>query len=130
MYIYYNPNPRGDIRSGDCVIRALAKACNLSWEETYLELSMLGFRMGDMPSANHVWSEFLRSYGFNRFSFPNTCPACYTVRDFCIDHPRGLYVLATGSHVVTVIDGDYYDSWDSGDEVPAFFFKKEDERWR
>lgn len=124
MYVYYNPNPRGEIRSGDCTVRALTKAIGESWEAVYLELSMLGFRMGDMPSANQVWGEFLRSYGFNRYSLPNTCPACYTVRDFCVDHPSGLYVLATGSHVVTVEDGNYYDSWDSGDEVPAYMFER------
>ena len=41
------------------------------------------------------------------------------------DHPQGLYVLATGTHVITVIDGDYYDSWDSGDKIPLYYFKKE-----
>lgn len=124
MYKYFNPNPRGDIRSGDCVIRALSKAIGESWEFVYTELCMVGFRMGDMPSANHVWAEFLRSYGFNKFVLPDTCPACYTIRAFCADHPEGLYVLATGSHVVTVVDGDYYDSWDSGDEVPAYMFER------
>lgn len=127
MYKYYNPNPRGDIRSGDCVIRALAKATGLTWEEVYLELSMLGFRMGDMPSANQVWAEFLRSYGFRRYAISNTCPACYTVAQFAEEHGRGLYVLATGTHVVTVLDGDYYDSWDSGDEVPVYYFRKGDQ---
>lgn len=85
---------------------------------------MVGFRMGDMPSANQVWAEFLRSYGFVMTTIPNTCPACYTIRDFCIDNPRGLFVLGTGVHVVTVVDGDYYDSWDSGDVVPIYMFER------
>jgi len=124
MYVYFNPNPRGDIRSGDCVVRALSKAIGESWEAVYLELSMLGFRMGDMPSANQVWAEFLRSYGFTRRAIPDTCPMCYTIRQFCEDNPRGLYVLATGTHVVTAVDGNYYDSWDSGDEVPVYIFER------
>lgn len=124
MYIYYNPNPRGDIRSGDCTIRALSKAVGRSWEEVYIELSMIGFRMGDMPSANQVWGEYLRGYGFSMKTIPDRCPACYTIRDFCIDNPKGLFVLGTGVHVVTAIDGDYYDSWDSGDEVPIYMFER------
>ena len=38
------------------------------------------------------------------------------------DHPKGIYVVATGSHVVAVVNGDYYDSWDSGDEIVAYYF--------
>jgi hypothetical protein len=34
-------------------------------------------------------------------------------------------MLATGTHVVAVIDGNYYDTWDSGDEVPIALWKKE-----
>ena len=60
-----------------------------------------------------------------RYLIPNSCPDCYTVRDFCFDNPRGAFLLATGSHVVTVIDGDYYDTWNSGSEVPIYFWTKE-----
>ena len=56
---------------------------------------------------------------------PNTCPDCYTIADFCNDHPYGTYILATGTHVVAVIDGDYYDTWDSGNEIPIFYWQKE-----
>lgn len=122
MYNFYNPNPRGVKSAGDCAIRALSLAVSKSWEEVYLELSMLGFRLGDMMSANHVWDEYLRGYGFKRHMLPDTCPVCYTVSDFCNDHGLGLYVLATGSHVVTVVDGDYFDAWDSGGEIPLYYY--------
>lgn len=81
--------------------------------------------MHDMPSSNSVWGSYLKENGFKRYIIPNECPNCYTIKDFCSDYPIGLYILATGSHVVTVIDGDYYDSWDSGKEIPIYFFKKE-----
>ena len=38
MYSYFNPNPIKNKRVGDCVIRAISKALNQSWEETYIEL--------------------------------------------------------------------------------------------
>lgn len=125
MYIFYNPNPKGS-NIGDCVIRALTKACDMTWDDVYLDLMLLGFAMKDMPSANHVWGTYLMQNGFQRFALPNTCPDCYSISDFCNDHPKGTYVLATGSHVITTIDGNYYDSWDSGREVPAYLFAKGD----
>jgi hypothetical protein len=33
--------------------------------------------------------------------------------------------VGTGTHVVAVIDGDYYDAWDSGNEVIDRYFTRE-----
>ena len=55
---------------------------------------------------------------------PEECPVCYTVEDFCREYPEGTYILATGTHVVTVIDGDYYDTWESGSEPIIYYWKK------
>lgn len=82
--------------------------------------------MKDMPSSNEVWMSYLHKRGFNRYIIPSTCPDCYTVSKFCRDHPQGIYLLATGTHVVAVINGNYFDTWDSGSEVPIFYFKKEE----
>lgn len=125
MFRYFNPNPRGKI-AGDCVIRAISKATGKSWRSVYRELCAVGSELGDMPSANPVWGAYLRQLGFERHTVPNTCPDCYTVRDFCDEHPYGTYILATGSHAVAVVDGDYYDIWDSGDEMPTYLFLMEE----
>jgi len=34
-------------------------------------------------------------------------------------------ILATGTHVIAVGDGNYYDTWDSGQEVPIYYWRKE-----
>lgn len=120
-YIYFNPNPMGK-RVGDCVIRAISKLTGRDWESTYLGIMAAGFELCDMPSSNNVWAAYLKRLGYRRNVIPNTCPNCYTVRDFCLDNPHGIFLLATGSHVVTVVDGDYYDAWDSGDEVPIYYW--------
>lgn len=124
MYMKYNPNPCGK-QVGDCAVRALAKVFNKGWEEMYIRLCLQGFMMCDMPSANHVWGTYLRENGFERHLIPDDKIDVYTVRDFCEDHPRGIYVLSLSSHVLTVIDGNYYDSWDSGNEIPLYFWSKE-----
>ena len=125
MFIYYNPNPAG--RSvGDCAIRAISKALDIDWEDAYAKVVVNGFRMGDMPSADSVWGSVLRMNGFYRSSLPNYCPDCYTAEDFCIDHPQGTFVLGFGGHVATAVDGNLYDSWDSSQEIPQFYwFRKE-----
>lgn len=50
-----------------------------------------------------------------------------TVKDFCKENPIGTYILAISGHVVAVIDGDYFDTWDSGEEIPIYYWKKENE---
>lgn len=121
---YYNPNPRSNL-VGDCVIRALSLALNQDWDETYLGVTAKGYELKDMPSSNTIWTAYLKSKGFKAYIIPNECPICYTVEEFCRDNPKGLFVLATGAHVITCIDGDYYDTWDSGSEIPIYFLKKE-----
>lgn len=123
MFIYENPNPENKV-VGDCVIRAISILLDASWEYIYDSIVDQGRIMYDMPSSNVVWSEFLYSKGFIRKIIPDTCPSCYTVKRFCEDHPYGRYILATGTHVVAVIDGNYYDTWDSGNEVPIYYYKR------
>lgn len=121
--IFYNPNPHGK-RVGDCTVRAISKALGQSWEQTYVGLSLQGFSAGDMPSANATWGAYLRSHGFRRRIIPDECPDCYTVRDFAEDHPNGTYILALASHVVCLIDGHIYDTWDSQDETPLYYWER------
>ncbi len=121
MYIYYNPNPKGR-STGDCVIRALSKAFHKPWKLVYWSLCIYGFMYGDMPSSNFIWGMYLKNNGFRKHIIPDTCPDCYTVLNFANDNSKGTFVLGTGDHVVTIIDGNYYDSWDSGAEVPIYYY--------
>lgn len=124
MYIYYNPNPLGK-QVGDCVIRGISKVTEQSWDNTFLSICSIGYELKDMPSANFVWETYLQRSGFFRTLLPDTCPECYTVLDFCEEHPSGIYLLSTGTHVVAVQNGDYYDAWDSGRESPIYYWQKE-----
>ena len=120
MFIKYNQNPRHS-RVGDCVIRAISTALDREWEDVYVDLADKGLEMRDMPSSNSVWGAYLLDEGLEAKMVPNVT----TVRNFARKHPKGTYIVGTGSHVVAVIDGDYIDTWDSGDEVPIYYFVKE-----
>lgn len=126
MWQEYNPNPTGK-RVGDCVVRALSKALGLDWEAAFLSAVAMAYRMADMPSSDSVWGAVLRSHGFTRQAIPNTCPDCYTAADFCRDHPSGTFVLGFGGHVATIKDGILFDSWDSSNEIPQFYWQQEEE---
>ena len=119
----YNPNPAGR-NVGDCAIRAVAKALDLDWETAYVLISMAGYQMNDMPSSNSVWGAVLRKNGFYRHVMPSTCPDCYTVEDFADEHSHGVYVVGTGNHVVTIVDGTVFDSWDSRREIVSYFWSE------
>ena len=123
MWIEYNSNPFKK-RVGDCVIRAIAKALNQPWEDIYIDLTLQGLSMGDLLSSNSVWGAYLKNKGFVREIIPNECPDCYTIKDFCAEHPNGTYVIGTGTHCVCVVDGCLYDTWDSSEEVPIYYYKK------
>lgn len=123
MYIEWNNNPVGR-RVGDCSVRAISKALDVDWETAYAMIAANGFAMGDMPSSNSVWGAVLRQNGFQKKAIPNSCPDCFTFADFARDNPRGTFVLGTGSHVATVVDGNLYDSWNSSDEIPVFVWYK------
>ena len=122
---YYNPNPKNN-RVGDCVVRAICKVLGHDWHKIYLGIVAEGCSMADMPSANHVWGAYLRKHGYERNAVKNDCPDCYTVTDFCIDNPEGRYILALNNHVVAAVDGIYYDTWDSGNEVVNYYWERKE----
>ena len=124
MYIYTNKNPIGK-STDDCVIRAVATVLDISWERAYMELCQMGLMLYDMPNKDAVLSAYLRKHGFKRYAIENTCPDCYSIKDFTIDHPYGTYILLTSGHAVAVIDGNYYDTADSGTDIPMMYWKKE-----
>ena len=121
-YIYFNPNP-WRLTTEDCAPRALSAVLGLSWEDAYDLLCENGREMGLMPSNKAVMWAILKMHGFRRTAIPDQCPDCYTIADFARDHPRGVYVCATGDHIVAVINGDWFDAWNSGDEIPLFYWE-------
>lgn len=123
-FILYNPNPEGK-RTPDCVIRAVSRLFDISWDDAYWELSAQGSIDKSPLTVDEVWGNYLYKNGYNMYLLPDTCPRCYSVHQFALDHPVGRYMVKTSGHVIAVVDGDYYDTSDSGMEVPIYYWKKE-----
>lgn len=115
-YKYYQPNKK-DLKDqyGDCVIRSLTKALNKEWIEVFDELVPIARENQCMPNSKVCYEQFLIENGFTYHGISNkkgtTRP---TVDRFAKDHKTGTYVLRVANHLVTVVDGIYYDTWDSG----------------
>ena len=123
MWVYFNNNPLG-LNVGDCTVRSICAATGMDWNAAHKALCDLSGDMADMPSADRVWWSLLEQMGFTRKRMIDRCPDCYTVADFAKDHPRGVYILGPHEHAVACINGNWWDSWDSGLTIPTYFFQR------
>lgn len=120
-WIKYNPNPRSR-RVGDCAIRACCKATQRTWDYVFKALTDIAFETADgCNSSNAVWGQYLEENGYVRREpdYP------MDVYKFCCNFPHGTYVLGLDGHVVTVVDGFYYDTWDSGGKNVINYWERE-----
>ena len=81
MFVYYQPNPQNK-KTDDCVIRALTKALDCDWDTASIYAIIQQIRDSDLFVKNYVWGNLLLRNGYTKHSLPNTCPDCYTIKDF------------------------------------------------
>ena len=119
-YVYFQPNKK-DLKDkyGDCTIRALSKALNISWIEAFDKQIPL-CREAQAPNVFAVpikiRNEFMKKLGFTYSGVSNKRGSHRpTVDTFTKSHPKGTYILSLAHHVVASVDGKYYDTWDCGD---------------
>ena len=117
-YSWHNENPLNR-NVGDCTVRAISTALDQDWDTTYIGLCLEGYLLKDMPSSNEVWRSYLSQYGLER----RPAPAHTTVNEFARTHQSGTYLLGLNSHVVCIIDGTLYDTWDSGEKEGLYYWK-------
>lgn len=113
---YYQPNQK-DIKDkyGDCVIRALTKVLDKSWVEVFDELVPIAREIQTMPNCKPAYEEYLKSKGFTYQGISNKKGSKRpTVESFTKEHPTGTYYLNVANHCIAVVDGKFYDTWNSG----------------
>lgn len=118
-YISYNANTRNKA-VGDCTKRALSLAFGLDYDDVSRELNQIKRDRGQTRyNSDSVWTKFTDRRNV-RFIKDNRG---INLDEFCQEHPTGTYLILTGKpardyadHIVCVIDGNIYDSWNSGDQ--------------
>lgn len=116
----YNANSRNNYTE-DCVKRSLTIAYGMDYDDVAHELNAIKRKLGyDYFNIKPVYSKFIREHGlvsYNQWDKLGLQMHC-TVEEVCEKCPEGTYVLVvemegrSGTHMVTVLDGDFYDSWD------------------
>ena len=128
-YKYYQPN-RLDLKDeyGDCVIRALSKFFNLSWIDTFHKCLPIIEKYQMLPGQFFFAAQDDKindELGIRRIPISNKRGSKRpTVESFAKSHPTGTYIVKVASHVVAVVDGYYYDTWDSGEKSLYAYFER------
>lgn len=122
---YFQPNPKKNDKVGDCVVRAMCKAVDSDWVTVYKVLCNIGLRLGAMPNSDDTWKEFLGKNGFihHKISVKKGSKRG-TVAEFAEKNKKGTFVLSVANHLVTVVDGYYYDTWDCGHKSLYGYYEK------
>lgn len=121
LWKYYNPNPK-DKNTGDCAVRAIAKAMDITWEKAKLLLDAYSMEAAEVETSDLVWGRILAEHGFRMKAL--YCNDGCTLEGLCRKYPMGVYVVKLPNHVVCIENGNYYDSWDSGKEIPIYCWEK------
>ena len=112
----YNPNPKGK-NIGDCTLRAYCAAFNISWEEAFDIASGIAKENASMIQyvAEKVLLEHFECKVSDEYNKKTVkAKERITVAEFAETHPYGTYILHIRGHLVTLRNGEYWDSWDSG----------------
>lgn len=124
-FVYFNAHPEGKI-VGDCVKRAIAVATGIPYKETSLLLNRLKKETGaEKFNSKTNYEAFLKAQpGFKKLSFPAVKgQPRMTPAQFTKEFPTGSYVLRLAHHLVAVVDGKVYDTWDSTENCVYNAFK-------
>lgn len=129
VFHWHNANPRGRLTE-DCVVRAISTACEKPYEQVVTDLAQVQIETGYAGTGQKGVDELLRRYGWEKHKQPrkedNTK---YTGQEFCemiqnerkrgalwahgVWLDRNIICNIGGHHIVAVIDGKVWDTWDS-----------------
>ena len=119
-----NKNPKG-WKTGDCVVRALAAANNMSWESTYLMLCEVGLKKCRMPNSKHTYEQLLKDYGWTKFKMPkHENGSRYTVRELIDKYPEDRIVISMANHLTFADKGTLIDLWNCGNKSVGNYWIK------
>ena len=125
-YKYFQPNER-DAKDefGDCAVRSICKAENLSWLDAYDMMYKLSREVQCPMNCKAGFEHILRSNGYEYTGISNKKGSKRpTVEHFTKMNNDGTYVLVVANHYVCCVNGFFYDTWDSGDCCLYGYLKK------
>lgn len=126
-FVFYNANPKGSLTSNDCVIRAIAKATKMNWDDIYAGLYRVGMEEKDLPNSRKVYSKFLCLMGYSMQKQPHKADnSKYTASEFADKFNKGTYIISLAGHLSVVVDGKIYDTWNCGNKCVGNYWTTND----
>jgi len=122
-FILHNANPKGRKNVGDCVIRAFSFASGKSWEQTLTDLFNISLDIKSVPNDKDTIEKYAKNLGYITKKAEVINGHKPTVESFASSHKQGKYILRVAQHIVTVLDGKYYDTWDCGEKSVYKYWK-------
>jgi hypothetical protein len=134
--VNYNANSRGT-STGDCSVRAISLAFNKDYREVkqILNESAKRLRAQHYNSSKNIVEVI--SNVFHQGKYIDIREQKLTVEQFADQHPSGIYLIgcgrtpdahkqysySLGGHIVTIINGKVFDTWDSRDWYVIKYWK-------
>jgi hypothetical protein len=125
VFQYFNANPKGK-NTCDCVIRAIAGAARMEWEDVLCGLTQCAVKNKLMINDPKLYKKYLKELGFIQKKQPRKSDGTKykgyewapLIKDVAIAH--------MGSHhIVMVNHGKVWDTWDSTNGIVGSYWIKE-----
>lgn len=120
----FNANPKNRI-TGDCRIRAIAVACEVPYNKVVMDLARIQCETGYDQCTNQGLDILLKEYGWIKQKQPRKKDNTkYTGEEWCKLLQKDPFVVIGGArvianigghHMVAIVDGKVWDTWNSTD---------------
>lgn len=130
-WVEFNPNPLGK-EVDDCSIRAYCAAKDIEWDTAFDYACEIAGNEKDIINSSPVCDKVIKEkLGFilNKESKKVKPKDRPTVMEFACLHNSGTFILNCPKHLLTVKNGNYYDSWNSGKCKVKWFYELPDESY-
>jgi hypothetical protein len=115
---FHNANPKNRTTT-DCVFRAISTALKQDYNQTVMEMAEMTCKTGFAMNDNKGITKYLESKGWTKHSQPRKSDGTkYTGKEFCqsfINKQERCVASIGGHHVVAIVNGKVYDTWNSTD---------------
>ena len=136
---FYNTNPKGYVREGDCITRAIAAVLDEPWGNILTEQWFFSLLHSRALGSKIVEDLIMKKHGYIKVAEPKRPNGSkYTVKELCYRLNRNGYkkpVLVKVSHHLTALrikDGIYkiHDTWDCGNMFVLCYYVSADEEYK
>jgi hypothetical protein len=124
VFQYYNANPKGK-NTTDCVVRAIAAATGMTWEDVLLDMTKCALKYKLMVDDPALYSKYLKEKGWTKHNQPRRKNGTKFKASEWAPTYKGVAVAHIGSHHMAMIShGKVWDTWYSADGIIGNYWSK------